>query len=500
MKRESQTKRRSARAGLAVLISSRRDEITRRWTERVKRDLGLQISGLELEDSLPDFIVAVCDALRRGVRSRAPRPPPEPAAAAARHGEQRARMPIDLIQLIWEYGVLRDVVLDLAEEEALTVTLVEMRILTDSVEGGVAEAARSFAEARSAAEVKARTAEELLELGDAFLELDREGRILRMNHNQERLSQTPRGQAIGRSLWEVWPEAGRPDSPFWVEYHRAVEERTPREFDAYYAPLRLWSSVTAYPVSGGGMAVFIRDITERKRTEERLRQAQAFEQQLVAIASHDLRNPINAILLGAGALLAREGLSDRDAAAVARIRSSGERAARMIQDLLDLTRARLGGGIPVQPRPADLAAVARAVVDELGPAYPDREIRVEAAAPCRGSWDPDRLAQAIGNLVTNALKYGDPSRPVSVRIVCGQDARVQVHNEGEPIPDAARAGLFDPWERGARGVDPSGGSVGLGLFIVERIVAAHGGRVELDSAPGRGTTFTLVLPRAERAG
>jgi signal transduction histidine kinase len=373
------------RSRLLELIWARRDDVVERWKRRVREDLRERIDGLALEDSLPDFLIALCEALRRGVHHRAPRAPAAPAAASAQHGEQRASQPVDLTQLIWEYGVLRDVVLELADEEALPITMAEMRIFTDSIIGGIAEASRSFVEARRAAEAKAQ------------------------------------------------------------------------------------------------------------RAEDQLRQAQAFEQRLIAIVSHDLRNPLNAILLGARALLARGELSERDATAMGRIRSAGERATRLIRDLLDLTRARLGGGIPVEPLPTDLAAVARGVVDELRPSFPDREIRLEAPQPCPGRWDPDRLAQTIGNLVTNALKYGDPAAPVRIRITCEQEARIEVHNEGEPIPEAIRPGLFDPWERGARGVDPSG-SVGLGLYIVERIAAAHGGRVELDSAAGRGTTFTVVLP------
>jgi PAS domain S-box-containing protein len=119
-------------------------------------------------------------------------------------------------------------------------------------------------------------AAELLDLGDAFFELDRDWRIVRVNKNQERLSQKPREETLGRVFWDVWPETADPDGPYWREYHRCMKQRTPVQFDAHFAPLDLWTGVTAYPVSTGGIAVFFRDISERKRAERDLRAEHAF--------------------------------------------------------------------------------------------------------------------------------------------------------------------------------------------------------------------------------
>ncbi|WP_242370702.1 MULTISPECIES: PAS domain S-box protein [Anaeromyxobacter] len=120
-----------------------------------------------------------------------------------------------------------------------------------------------------------RHASELLDLGDAFCELDSEYRLVRVNARQEQLTKTPREQSVGRTHWELWPESARPDSPWWREYHRCMEERVPVAFENYYAPLDLWSSVTAYPTSSGGIAIFFRDVRKRKQAEEELRRSEA---------------------------------------------------------------------------------------------------------------------------------------------------------------------------------------------------------------------------------
>jgi PAS domain-containing protein len=99
-----------------------------------------------------------------------------------------------------------------------------------------------------------RHASELLDLGDAFCELDSAYRVVRVNARQEQLTGIGREQSVGKTHWELWPESARPDSPWWREYHRCMEERVPVAFENYYAPLDLWSSVTAYPTSTGGMA------------------------------------------------------------------------------------------------------------------------------------------------------------------------------------------------------------------------------------------------------
>ncbi|WP_205525526.1 PAS domain-containing protein [Pyxidicoccus trucidator] len=239
------------------------------------------------------------------------------------------------------------------------------------------------------------------------------------------------------------------------------------------------------------------DITEPKRLTAEMRERADFERQLIGIVSHDLRNPLSAITLAVSVVLQRGGLDDRMERHVQRIQRSAERATGMIRDLLDFTRARQGGGIPVFPRPADLHEVAHAVVDEVHAASPGRKLVAEQSGNGAGTWDPDRLAQVLSNLLGNALQYSPPDSPVRVVSRGLEDGVVlEVHNEGAPIPPEQQPRIFEPLERGAeRPEDRGGRSIGLGLYIVRSIVQAHGGTVEVRSSAEEGTTFTVRLPR-----
>ncbi|RKH79986.1 PAS domain S-box protein [Corallococcus sp. AB045] len=241
------------------------------------------------------------------------------------------------------------------------------------------------------------------------------------------------------------------------------------------------------------------DVTERKLAEEAARQRAEFEQYLVGIVSHDLRNPLNAIMLGTASLLRREELNERATKAVLRIQASAERAVRMIRDLLDFTQARLGGGLPVQCQDLELGALVRQAVEEARMTAPERDIQLSLPqAGLRGCWDPDRVTQLLINLLGNALKYSPEDTPVAVRLreVPG-GVLLEVHNGGAPIASDVLPRIFQPMQRGAPGTDAATRSVGLGLYIVRTIVHAHGGTIDVTSTREAGTTFTVRLPHAD---
>ncbi|HSK04873.1 MAG TPA: GAF domain-containing sensor histidine kinase [Kofleriaceae bacterium] len=214
------------------------------------------------------------------------------------------------------------------------------------------------------------------------------------------------------------------------------------------------------------------------------------------VLAHDLRNPLGAMMTAAQLVLMRlEGEGDRNAKPLSRILSSGQRMSRMIDQLLDFTRARAGGGIAVQPRETNLADLCSQAIGELELVYPDRKIRCDFDGDQGGDWDPDRLLQIISNLVANAAQHGRPGSDIHVR-VDGRAAEallLEIHNEGA-IPPALLQGLFDPFRVTRHRRDHSRG-LGLGLFIVKELVRAHGGTVEVASSEEAGTTFTVRLPR-----
>ncbi|MCP3143438.1 sensor histidine kinase [Pyxidicoccus xibeiensis] len=260
----------------------------------------------------------------------------------------------------------------------------------------------------------------------------------------------------------------------------------------------LWSRSLPRPGPPGGpdyFEGFLTDITQQKQAEEEVKRRIEFEQQLIGIVSHDLRNPLNAITLGAAMLLKREGLEEKVTGAVRRILSSAERAGRMIRDLLDFTQARLGG-IPVERAPLCLHALASQVLDELGHAHPERRLELTQEGDTQGAWDPDRMAQVISNLVGNALQYSPRDGVVTVRTRGEEDAvLLEVHNPGEPIPPERLPDLFKPLNRGTVRADMQTRSIGLGLYIVDSIVRAHGGTLHVSSTAAEGTCFTVRLPR-----
>ena len=179
--------------------------------------------------------------------------------------------------------------------------------------------------------------------------------------------------------------------------------------------------------------------------------------------------------------------------------SSSDRAVRLIQDFLDFTQARVMGRIPMTPKPANIRELARQVFDEVLLTQPSRKGTIVHDGEADGMWDPDRLAQVIGNLLSNAFQHSPPSSTVCLTTRGDQDGvTIDVHNEGTPISPDDLARLFEPFERGTD-ASASGRSIGLGLYISRQIIEAHGGTIEVRSVEGEGTRFRVSLPRSASA-
>lgn len=219
-----------------------------------------------------------------------------------------------------------------------------------------------------------------------------------------------------------------------------------------------------------------------------------FAEQMMGIVSHDLRNPLSVILMNAE-LLGKSNVTPIQSTVLARIVRAADRASRLITSLLDLAQARLGSGLAVSPAPIDLHATVWAAVQELSQAYPGRELRHVRQGSGACTADADRLAQLVGNLISNAMVYGSPASAVIVTsTVEASFFSISVQNQGMPIPEDIREKLFHLMVRGSDDAK-AGGGVGLGLFIVNEIAKAHGGMVSLSSTLGNGTIFAAVFPR-----
>lgn len=215
-------------------------------------------------------------------------------------------------------------------------------------------------------------------------------------------------------------------------------------------------------------------------------------EQFIALLGHDLRTPL-ASIQAASDLLVRRSTEPGTQRLAEHVRTSSQRASRMVDDLLDFARGQLGNGIPLNwTASANLHLVLSQVVNELRTAYPRRVLLEQLPELSVFECDPDRIAQLLANLITNALHHGASTGPVIVNAeVVDGHFQLSVHNRGTPIPAERLEQLFHAYSQED---DTSRNGLGLGLFIVEQVAKAHGGRMQVNSSADAGTTFTFSMP------
>ena len=246
-------------------------------------------------------------------------------------------------------------------------------------------------------------------------------------------------------------------------------------------------------VTAAGFATRAEMRRREGRAQERLQMLE-LQERILGIVSNDLRAPLSAIQGGA-VLLSRSDLAAPQARIAALIASSSRRMERIIRDLLDYTRTRAMHGIPLSIRTTDVGEVCARVVEEASLSARGVAVELHRGGDLSGEWDPDRLEQAVGNLVANGIRHAPPGTPVRIRVTGeGHRVRVDVENDGPPIPRNTLRSLFDPFQRSDAPLDGPAG-LGLGLFIVRTIVESHGGTVDVQSGAAQPVTFTLRLPR-----
>lgn len=239
----------------------------------------------------------------------------------------------------------------------------------------------------------------------------------------------------------------------------------------------------------------LRASIERERAARVVAEANdTFKEEFLAMLGHDLRNPLNTVLTTVRLMLMEDGVAPVHERRLKRVVASGVRMQRMIEQLLDVTRARLSDGIPVEPAPCDLASLAASIIDEAKGANPERAIRFTTNGACPALVDADRIGQVISNLLGNAIAYGDVDKPIDVTARCEDDRiSISVRNSGPPIDKDLLERLFEPFTRRSAAVARSAG-LGLGLYISDQIVRGHGGSIRVSSSAEEGTAFHVELP------
>ena len=359
--------------------------------------------------------------------------------------------------------------------------------------------------------------EDLLDLYEnapcGYLSISPDARVVRANATLCRWLGCEAGSLVGKTIHEILGTGGR------IAY------------ETHLAPLlRMQGSVHEVALDirapGGGLIPVIASATENRgpagdhrftrltlfRAEDRRKYertrvdahakaaasaAQKAEEailrdQFIAVLGHDIRNPLAALKAGLRLLAITPPESERFQRVLREMDGSVERALRLVADVMDFARGRLGSGLDLEIRDGDdLDAVLEQVISEIRAVHPRREIvsRIAIARPVR--CDPDRLGQLASNLLSNAVFHGRADQPIRVSATTSEtELRIAVTNAGDEIPEPVRAHLFEPFFRGK--VRESGNGLGLGLFIVHEIARAHAGQMTVES-DARETTFAFSM-------
>jgi signal transduction histidine kinase len=229
-----------------------------------------------------------------------------------------------------------------------------------------------------------------------------------------------------------------------------------------------------------------------------LRELADAKDRFLRVASHELRSPITS-LRATTALLEMDPTAitdpERRNVMLQRIKRQVDRLIKLVEQLIDSARLN-ATEVPIQATDCDLAAIAREAIELACSATPSRVVILDAAGPLIGRWDPLRLEQVLSNLVGNALRYSPEDSEVHVQLTGdAKTAIIRVIDRGIGIPTDQLDKVFTPFFRGSNAALQHRGGLGLGLHITAEIVRRHGGTVAVDSTVGKGTVFTVELPR-----
>jgi len=362
----------------------------------------------------------------------------------------------------------------------------------------VAQATAELRDTNTALAAEQRRLQTLVDhMPNGLLMLDGEGRIAMVNQQAEALLGVTRYELLGRPL---------PDSGLPVELVASLSASQPPEAERYDVSLATPTpralQVHAAPVIDGqgkrlGLVYVFHDVTREREIDQ-------MKTDFVSLVSHELRTPLTSIIGFAALLLEGEigPLNATQRRSLTAVHRQAKRLAALISNLLDVSRIE-AGQVSLRQEPVDLEAMAQAVLQELQPQARAKNLAMDLVAPpdlpvVRG--DPERLTQVLSNLVGNAVKFTPPGGRVELTLDGEEgELKIRVRDTGPGIPLADQPRIFDKFYQVERVATRKSGGTGLGLAIVKGIVEAHGGRIEVESTPGQGASFTVSLPARARA-
>jgi PAS domain S-box-containing protein len=528
---------------LGTRVKGARDRVLELWEKRARQTLpkARRQDRLALRDGLPGLLDELAGVVGDGITKASAGE--QTSHNASCHGRQRAEeTECSLDEVLREYELLRRVLIEVIDSER-PLTLDEREVLTEQIQLRVAASAKEFERIRDEEREGARRQLENLNAGlektvgertreltrsearlrtlvdgvkdYAIFTIDPLGFVTSWNEGAQRMKQYTAEEIIGAHFSVLYTEQGRlRDEPMAHLRAAALEGRFRGEgvrrrkngetfmADVLITPMYDGEALT-------GFSKVVQDLTERSSLLQerdllrvdanRLRCEAQERERFVAALFHDLRSPLSAAKTGAQ-LIARGGHSPAKLDELAkRISNAVDRADRMLVDLLDASRIDAGQGIRLDLEECDLVKIAEEECADHAARHGAR-FSVIAEDDVKGMWNAEALRRVLDNLLTNAVKYGDPSTPITVRLRSRAQRRLMfVHNFGPSISVKDQAELFQPFHR-ARLAEASGKKGwGLGLTLVRGLVKSLNGEVVLASYPNEGTTFTVDLPVDSRA-
>ena len=394
-----------------------------------------------------------------------------------------------------------EVILKRGEEQIVVDYRARARVAPHRHVSVLRDISSTVAAARKEERLRAILDELLMAAPIGFALLDRDLRFQVVNPVLAEINGLPAEAHIGKTPMDLLPgvssdfvrrsartvfDTGKPLVDVELVGETPAQPGVVRTWAEHWFPVRVHGDII-------GVGVIVDEVTDKRRSEAQARDAVELRKRLMAIVSHDLKNPLSAIAMAANLIGMKRDAPAEVHGLANRILSSSRRMQRLVEQLLDFVRVDQAGGIGLDRTPVDLGIAAQRVADELGLAFPHATVRIQTKGSAVGQWDEDRVLQVLSNLISNAIEHGDREVDVGIDGTRATEVRIDVSNSGSPIAPELLEIIFDPFRRAGGGYARRAG-LGLGLFITKSIVESHRGSIVARS-DDTGTCFSVTLPR-----